>query len=243
MKNYLNVGVTGGAGWPKEETTISFGGYDLILKPATRDKSQSVHIDLNGITNIEALTLINRFLSILAWCDDQAMENHYGWSGNPVPVAVPKIRNATGSCIAFPFYREFEKDPKVNLALALYREGLTVNSNAFQFLSFFKILNIFWRDKYINKKNEIVEGIRDYLNKLMDELAIKRKEELLKKEEDIAEYLYESGRCAIAHAYSEPIVDPDDVEQLRRLSEDIHIIKNIAELLIENELNVPRTIF
>lgn len=243
MKQYLNVGVEGAACWPTEEKTISFGGHELILKPATRDTEQSVHINLRGIADIDALTLINRFLSILSWCDDQSMENLYGWSGNPIPVAVPKRPRNIGSSIAFPFYREQEEDPKAKLGLALYREGLTVNSKPFQFLSFFKVLNIFWKDKYKNGKNEIVEGIRDYLNKLTDDLAIKRMEEIAKLEADIAKYLYESGRCAIAHAYSEPIVDPDDVQHIRRLSEDIYIVKNISELLIEKELNISRTIY
>lgn len=243
MKNYLNVGVDGAACWPTEETTISFGGHELVLKPATSDTEQSVHIDLKRITDVDALTLINRFLSILSWCDDQGMENLYGWSGNPIPVAIPKRSRDIGSSIAFPFYREQEEDPKANLALALYREGLTVNSNAFQFLSFFKVLNIFWKDKYNNKENEIVEGIRNYLGKLTDNLAIERMAKIEEQEADIADYLYKSGRCAIAHAYAEPIVDPDDVVHLRRLSEDIYIIKNIAELLIEKKLNVSRTIY
>jgi len=243
MKRYLSVGVEGAACWPTEETSISFGGYDLVLNPATKDTEQSIHINLKGITDVEALTLINRFLSILSWCDDQGMENLYGWSGNPVPVAVPRRSRNIRSSIAFPFYRAQEKNPKAKLALALYREGLTVNSNPFQFLSFFKVLNILWKDKYKNNKNELIEGIRSYLDKSTDPVAIKRIEEIGKQETDIAKYLYESGRCAIAHAYSEPIVDPDDVQHLRRLSKDIYIIKNIAELLIENELNVSRTIY
>lgn len=243
MNNYLNVGIDGATCWPTEETCISFGGHNLVLKPATKDTEQSVHINLIGIANVEALTLINRFLSILAWCDDQGIENLYGWSGNPNPTSVPKRLRLTGSSIAFPFYREPEEDSKAKLALALFREGLTVNSTSFKFLSFFKVLNIFWKDKFKSGQNDLIEGIRGYLNKLTDELAINRLEKITHQEQDVAKYLYESGRCAIAHAYSEPIVDPDDVQQLRRLSEDIHLIKNIAELLIENELHISRTIY
>ena len=242
MTRYLQVGVEGGAVWPREETKINFGGHELILKPATKNTEQSVHINLKGITDIEALTLINRFLSILSWCDDQAMENLYGWSGNPIPVAVPKRKRIIGSSIAFPFYRELESNQKARLALALYREGKTIKSVPFEFLSYFKILNIFWKDKYIKGKNEIIEGIRATLPSIKDNLAQKRLKELSKSEKDAPKYLYESGRCAIAHAYSDPIVDPDDVSELRRLSQDMRIIKAIAEHLISDKLLVSRTI-
>jgi len=174
------------------------------------------------------------------------MENLYGWSGNPIPVAVPRASRALGSSIAFPFYRTLEPDRKVRLALALFREGRTVNSTPFEFLSYFKILNIFWQDKLVTlsgkRQNPLVEGIRATLPRLKDDLAVRRLKALRATEPNVPTYLYESGRCAVAHAYSDPIVDPDDVSTLRRLSEDLHIVKAIAEYLIQTELKVSRSI-
>ena len=242
MDRWLNIGVLGGACWPTKEHKIEFHGHDLILKPATKDTEQSVHINLTGITDVEALTLINRFLSILSWCDDQAMENLYGWSGNPVPVSVQKRERIIGSSIAFPFNRDIESDPKSRLALALYREGKTIKSVPFEFLSYFKILNIFWKDKYVKGKNEIIERIHEILPKLKDDSALNRLKELSAKESNIPEYLYKSGRCAIAHAYSDPIIDPDDVSDVRRLSQDLWVIKAIAEHLMISKLQISRTI-
>lgn len=246
MDRWLNVGVKGGAVWPTEETTVEFGGQKLVLKPATRETEQSVHINLRGISDVDALTLINRFLSVLSWCDDQPMENRYGWSGNPVPVAVPRESRVMGSSIAFPFYRRLEPDEKARLALALFREARTVNSTPFEFLTYFKILNIFWKDRPVTingqRQNPIIERIRATLPKLKDELAVSRLRVLGTTEPDVPKYLYESGRCAIAHAYADPIVDPDDVSDLRRLSEDLYIVKEIAEYLIEVELKVSRSI-
>ncbi len=246
MDHWLNVGVRGSAIWPTAETVVEFGGHKLVLKPATRETEQSVHINLRWISDIDALTLINRFLSIISWCDDQPMENRYGWSGNPVPVAVPRESRQLGSGIAFPFYRTLDVNPKVRLALALFREGRTVNSGPFEFLSYFKILNIFWKDKWLTvngqRQNPVIEGIRCTLSFMKDELAVRRLKALGASKIDIPKYLYESGRCAVAHAYADPIVDPDDVSDLRRLSEDVHIIKAIAEHLIETELGVSRSI-
>ena len=242
MDRWLNIGVLGGACWPTKEQKINFHGHDLILKPATKDTEQSIHINLKGISDIEAMTLVNRFLSILSWCDDQGMVNDGGWSGNPVPVAVPKKSRIVGSSIAFPFNRDIEKASKAKLSLALYREALSINSIPFAFLSYFKIFNVFWKDKYVNGKNELVEGIRSLLPRIEDDLAKERLAELKKTEHDVPKYLYESGRCAIAHAHSDPIVDPDNVTDLRRLSQDIWIAKAMAEYLIETELNVSRSI-
>jgi hypothetical protein len=216
------------------------------LKPATCETEQSVHINLRGITGVEALTLINRFLSVLSWCDDQPMENQYGWSGNPIPVAVQRESRVIGSSITFPFYLGVEPDEKARLALALFREGRTVNSTPFEFLSYFKIMNIFWKDRWeiINdhRQNPMIEGIRATLPQLSDDMAVNRVRALGTTQPDVPKYLYESGRCAVAHAYADPIVDPDDVSDLRRLSEDVYIVKEIAEYLIETELKVSRTI-
>jgi hypothetical protein len=246
MARWLNVGVKGNAVWPTAETTVEFGGHQLVLKPATRETEESVHIKLQGLSDVEALTLVNRFLSVLSWCDDQPMENRYGWSGTPVPVAVGRESRVAGSSIAFPFYRQPEPNEKARLALALFREARTVNSIPFAFLSYFKILNIFWQDKMLTtngkRQNPIIEGIRTTLPKLKDELAVKRLRALTTTKPDVPNYLYESGRCAIAHAYADPIVDPDDLSALRRLSEDLHIVKEIAVHLIATELRVSRSI-
>lgn len=244
MDNWLNVEIKGHATWPTKETEVLFGGIELLLKPGSKTMEQSIHVNLKGIAEHEALTLINRFISILSWCDGVPMENLYGFSGSVIPIAIQRDTTRTfGSCIVdYPFYRDIEQDSKVILALALYREALTVNSVPFSFLSYFKILNIFWKDKYEKGSNEIIEGIKKMLPEIEDKEAINRIEQLRKNGNDVPKYLYESGRCAIAHAYSEPLVDPDDVADIRRLSQDIWVIRAIAEILIEKKLKVSRSI-
>jgi hypothetical protein len=158
-------------------------------------------------------------------------------------MAVPREGRVIGSSIAFPFYRDLEADPRARLALALYREARTINSVPFAFLGYFKILNIFWQDKYDKKgQNRIIEGIRTTLPQVKDDLARERIEDLENRGENIPEYLYKLGRCAVAHAYAAPIVDPDNAQDLQRLSHDMEIIKAIAEFLIETELKVSRSI-
>jgi len=57
---------------------------------------------------------------------------------------------------------------------------------------------------------------------------------------DIGEYLYTSGRCAVAHASTTPVVDPDNPEDFLRLSADMPVLRALAEHIIINELGVPR---
>ena len=142
---------------------------------------------------MDAWTLINRFLSILSWCsgNNKGMDiMDGGVAGSVVPVTVSLRTRMIGSSIVFPFYRDIEKDPKASLALALYREGLVTNSVPLSFLSFFKIINIFYNGKTIKKQNALVEGLRSMLSQIKDSQAQKRITELNKTTKDIPQYLY-----------------------------------------------------
>jgi hypothetical protein len=93
---FLNIGVDNEVTWPQEETVVTFDRYQFVLMPKTRDHVQSIHVDLtlNQLTDSEGVTVVNRFLSIMTWCDDAFAVAQGGWSGNPVPVAVPRCNLA-----------------------------------------------------------------------------------------------------------------------------------------------------
>lgn len=242
---WLNCGVTTQASWPKAQKEVKYGGHNYVLMPLTKEHSASIHIELDRIDHVEGMTLINRFLSALGWkCDEPAI-NHYGLSGNPVPVPVARYRIPFGYSPSDIFPSELTEitDKKARLAVALYREGKSLDNVPFQFLSYFKILNVFWKDKTKDGKNELVEGLRHTLAALTDGKCIDRINELEKKEGDAADYLYKSGRCAVAHAYADPIVAPDDVSDLRRLSEDLWLMKTATSYLIKKEFNLSQSLW
>jgi Methylamine utilization protein MauJ len=62
---------------------------------------------------------------------------------------------------------------------------------------------------------------------------------------DIGTHLFESGRCAIAHANRQPIIDPDKPEDLRRLSSELPIVTALAQKAIEDKFGVEtsRTVY
>ena len=72
---------------PKEETLVRFDHFTLVLLPKTERHVQSISMDLaaNQLGIPEARTVINRFLSVLTWCDDQFAVAQDGWAGNPEP--------------------------------------------------------------------------------------------------------------------------------------------------------------
>ncbi|MDD4980134.1 MAG: hypothetical protein PHC54_02520 [Candidatus Omnitrophica bacterium] len=251
MDCWLNLGITGGCCWPTEDKKILFGGHEFLLKPATRETEQSIHINISKekMSRIDAMTLVNRFLSIISWCDggNGGMDIIYDIGvSNVAPIAIPMRRRMLGSSIDFPFYRDIEKNHKASLALALYREGLVTDSVPLSFLSFFKIINIFYNDKTtrVNKQkpqNELIASLGSLLQHIKCDLATKRIDELKKSVNDIPKYLYER-RCAIAHAFVDPTIDPDNVAESRDLSQDTWIIRAIADYLIEKKLNVSKSI-
>jgi len=233
LKKFLQCGVEGQSTWPKEKTIVKFGRYELHLFPLTREYSQSVSIEISRISDVIGMTVINRFLSLISWCSDQGMHNNYGWSGNPIPVPVLRRKLAISTSGTYPFSRSPLTEPKQKLAIALYREALTVNSIPYEFIGYFKIINILYQ-----KPKAQIKWINDNLYVIEDDFCKKRIETISKEQGDVGQYLYGSGRCAVAHAFTEPLVDPDDLVHLRRLSEDLDLIRALARHLIMNELNV-----
>jgi hypothetical protein len=123
---------------------------------------------------------------------------------------------------------------KAKLALALYREWLSVNFMPYQFLGFFKVINVIrnsWRDQ--------IEWIKENLQHVTEERAIARIAAIQATTPDVATYLYASGRCAVAHAFDQSnVVNPDEPADLIRLSEDLSVIRELARVVIEHEFGI-----
>jgi len=58
--------------------------------------------------------------------------------------------------------------------------------------------------------DQIIRWINNAIPLLTDKRAKDRVLKLQATEADIGKYLYVSGRCAVAHASSDPVVDPDN---------------------------------
>ena len=47
----------------------------------------------------------------------------------------------------------------------------------------------------------------------------------------------------MAHAFADPIVDPDDVSDLHRLSEDLWLMRNLTAYLIEKNFGIEQSVW
>lgn len=219
--------------WPTRDTEISFRGQTIVLSPETPDTSPGIEIEYEApMTSDQAYELLRRFMSALAWLEGGGISELF-CVGSTRRIGLgrgPRMMTTTH----FSAYDLPEpSDEKALLALALYNEALRVNSKAYQFLGFYKIINVLYESGAKQKA-----WIRAALPSLASDENQKRIQEITALGLDVADYLYESGRCAVAHAYSNPVVDPDEPKDIRRLSADLPLMKALAEYLIEHDMGV-----
>ena len=238
QSRFLNVGVDTQVTWPKEELQIKFDRYSLVLMPKTKDNAQSIHIDLhaNRISDAEAITVINRFLSIMAWCDDHSAARQFGWSGNPIPVPVSRLDLGSSIAWPYPFDRQIPESEDAQRALALYREARSAQENGFisyAVLNFYKIIEI----KHPNNAEGWFRGNfpSDPPGPYADDF--KRFNEL-RGETPPATYINAFCRRAVAHASNKSKSDPDKDEEVQRLHIAADIMRFLARKFIETEFAV-----
>ncbi|MBJ7413093.1 MAG: hypothetical protein JHD15_22425 [Phenylobacterium sp.] len=237
----LNMAVETQAAWPRTETMITFDGVRLILMPPSRDTTTSIHVDLHGnrITSEAAQTLIRRFLSVLAWEDDQFAVLGYGWSGNPVPVAVPKSNLAFATAEPWLSPRRSAGEPRADRALAHYRAGVNADHAglvSYAVLSFYKVLEIRFA-KYDVLQKWIARVLPDvraghHDPELWTRFDLSRGEELPEA------YIRKAYRTAAAHAATGQPSDEDESDELLRLATGADVLRALARKLMIEELRI-----
>jgi hypothetical protein len=246
QSRFLNVGVDTQVTWPNSEMLVQFDRYHFVLMPKTKDHAQSIHIDLysNCLTAREARTVINRFLSILTWCDDQFAVVQDGWSGNPVPVAVPRRDLAFATTHHWIFDRQISSSDEVRRALALYRDGRNAEATAlvsYAVLNYFKIIEIRHTDgakakRWIASNFAAVHGTDRDDHELTRFIAACGGEAP-------EVYIYSACRLAVAHASVRTPSDADAADEIERLHTAASILRRLARLMISQELGVSTDVY
>jgi len=216
---------------------IGFDGFNLELIKGSNTTVHSIYIETKSNIS-KAFEACLKFLSEMSWLYNTSVSDIFMFSastklriGNEV-----KPFSRTGNVINLVDYEQLSLDSTQRLALGLYKEGISSNSNFYKFLSFFKILNL-----NNHKGKEQIKWINNKTGEL--KLAKKALNELITSGvKDIGDYLYSSGRCAIAHASiksGEPIANPDNYEDLTRINNTIGIIEELASIYINKDLKIP----
>ncbi|RQV96947.1 hypothetical protein EH220_05130 [bacterium] len=215
-------------------TKVPYDGDVFCLEPESENSGASVWVErpLNTELHVGEAP-IRRFLSALSWVKGWGIEVLSVMGCGSDLMRVGKHRNLIKSPDFRVDYLPNPNDERARLALALYREGMTVNSIPYKFLSFYKIINILLANgdqqkKWINNQVPLLHIKDQRLSKSLASIT----------DSDIGNHIYVSGRCAIAHAYSTPVVNPDKPDDTRRLENELFLIQVLAERLIENEFKV-----
>ena len=245
MPQWLNIAFESEIRDSRPLLRCEYDGLALHIKPS----SDPIHADVIAVFTDDSAVVddiqlrVNRFLSAMAWKDGQAYVT-LGTTGlatasleSNTPLFIHRERRcspyATLSRYDFEHLQNPQK-PEQKLALALYRDGLGANNEFYRFLSFYKIINIGHSTGETQKAwiNRNIVNLREWL-------ATERLKKLQCEVSDIANYLYMQGRNAIAHAYGDPIRDPDVPKDRMTIVQDIALMRGLAELFIEEELGVP----
>ncbi|WP_176251102.1 methylamine utilization protein MauJ [Sulfitobacter sp. HGT1] len=248
---FLNLGVDTTVAWPKDPTRVEFDGHHFVLFPKTKENSHSISIDLHHerITAEDARTLLNRFLSLLSWCDDRHAILREGWSGNPVPVPVPRRDMAFSTMIYWMFNRSMPDDDALLNCLSYYREGLNAAEAGIasqEVLSFFKVFESGFKD---SGRREIGPKTQEWIASVFDEACKKVDPSYLKQFHEnrqgkaLAKYVYEDCRVAAAHASKNFPSDSDMSIETSRLSVAAEIIRALARHYIQMTFNFSESYF
>ena len=221
--------------WPVKAEKFKYRGKEVWVLPVMRDMFPGIAIKgPQGMSRENCGRLLMRFLSAISWVQGSGALVEYITGGNlPRPVG----RNKQGGhviCDDFDLsYLPEPSDEKAVLALALLREGRGLNHPGYAFLSSYRVLEV----AIPNAKKQmkwIDENVERLTHVAKEAVATLRSTGI----SEIGKHLYELGRCAMAHAAWEPIVDPDDPTDLRRLGSELPIVLALAEHTIETLLGV-----
>ncbi len=237
---WVNLAVKPYFSWPSARVDFMFEGKRVTLMPSTEDLACTISVfDQSGLSFEEGGGLLCRFLSRLAWSMGAGVTELF-YTGSNDPARPGRLGRGTygespaAQVAPWEFvYLPQPSSANAELALALFREGMSINSVPFALLSYFKVINLLNSDW---KKQ--VEWINQNLVRVRYEPAKTRLTELQNLHTDLGQYLYVSGRCAVAHAFGSPIANPDRYEDKKRLELDLPLMKELAEVCIEQEFGV-----
>jgi hypothetical protein len=194
--------------WPVKAQKFKYRGAEIWVLPLMKETYPSIAIKRTGGRSREDCErLLMRFLSAVAWVENNGVSVEYITGGNlPRPMGRKgELGNVITPDLDLSYLPE-PADEKALLAMALLREGRGLNHPGYAFLSSYRVLDVVlpdpksqmvWIDANLDK---LTHGAKDALKKLQ-----------ASGQTEIGKHLYASGRCAMAHAAREPIVDPPTI--------------------------------
>lgn len=241
---WLTSGVASSIAWPVDDVWIQYDGSEYLLhgvrEEGGRHIAQSVSTPSTREDIDEALSRLYRFVSVLGFFKHGYVDiTSRSWTGHVmrnVTMGEPFGSLLQGgkhgfSCNHMPVIG----DDRVRKALAFLREGRRLERvhEPYSFLSFFKVIESQFRPR------DRVAWVEENLALVSQERAVKRINELRERGVNVNQHLFDSGRCAVAHASVDGnIVDPDIPADRKRIAADLDVIAALAERYIKVDAEV-----
>lgn len=223
--------------------SVIYDGFQIeIERAASMEKCHHLYVEITNGNEKAAYEASFRFLSELAWLFRSRVEVlAYSGGSHKIPTNFANRKfNRVLNSIHLDDYEQIAFNPEQKLALGIYREGVSSNSRFYQFLSFFRVINL-----KCPKSKDIKDWVNRNIHKLSYDNALSKPilAELTKTGiTDWGEHLYKTGRCAIAHASlqsGDPIADADNYDDISKIRNELSLIWELAKIFIREELNVP----
>jgi hypothetical protein len=240
MNGYWHVAsVSTDSIWPTQAQKQRWHGVDIWIMPLTREFCPAVALRGN-YGNREQQKLLMRFISMLSWVEETGFALECGGlsGGNlPRPLGRPMGRMALKRGPFDLSYFPEVSGEKAMRVLGFMREGRSLNHAGYAFLSYFKILETAFPDG--RKRGAWVTAAISKLDDfgVKEALGIVRAQGAMSADA-ISKHLFDSGRCAVAHGASTPVIDPNDLSDLHRLGSELPIMQALAARVIEEVFGV-----
>lgn len=242
---WLTAGVASSIAWPEDDVFVEYDGVEYLLHGARQEGEHRIAPCISTPSGRdhadEALSLLYRFASVLGFYK-QGYVDITGWTWGTRMIRYSDSRDSFTtalqggkrgfSCNHMPVI----EDDQVRKALAFLREGRRLRRvhEPYSFLSFFKVIESQFQSK------DRVAWVEKNLDLVTEERAVNRINELRSQGVNVNQHLFESGRCAVAHAsVGGNIVDPDIPADRRRIAADLDIIAALANRYIKFDAGVP----
>ncbi len=234
-----------------EEEEIVVEGYRMVLV-AGEDGEHDTLVTFIQKTRPDEVELLPgrylnlRTLSALAWKYQRPFSQYQGFGGSPLLTWEARPRPK------FPragFYDlkdlQFPPDPRARRALAFYRQGLTQVDAFFRFLAYYRVVELASGHRGGPAQIAWITGMLPQIRRgeAQQRLSQLSATPFPTVGGGVGDYLYESGRCAIAHAGvdpAKPITDPDSPQDLDRILADMSVVKALAEHALISVFGVSR---
>lgn len=222
--------------WPVRLQTLDYLDQTFLIIPHTNDALPAIAVELLTEEKLEYQKMILRIASVLSWKYEKGIEilgyQHSGYL----------TCYQAGNIFVRSLGEEFKTadlpkvtEEKCRLAMALLRDARSLKHNqfSFAFLQFWRVLEV------TVGKDRVIDWISNNLNHIHRNQTKELIDVLLASGiGDIPRHLFNSGRCAIAHASGGKIINPDNPNDSIRLRRELPIMEELAALSIANKFGI-----